>query len=252
LSTKRKISRKKLLKGAPSEVITMWKKTFDFFEENSRIFYIVVTAIITFCICGIVFSFFYFQHQKKAKTELSQVIIDYNLAENDEEKLLLVLDDLNSTLKSYPITNQRKTILLYRGHVLYYLGRYTEALSDYEKAERKFGYPMKTIVIESIGYSYEKLEDYENASKAFLKILNNKNEQSYLNLIRSLKKEGKDDEAKEYSIEFLKFFPNSSYVELIMTDIGIDEKDLVKIQIEDIVEEVEEGNKLWQWIKNIF
>ena len=252
MSTKRKIKRKKLFKVSPIEIITSWEKALNFFEENSKIFYIIVTAIITFCICGIVFSFFYFQHQEKAKIEISKAIDDYNLAENDDGKLLLVLDDLNSTLKSYPITNQRKTALLYRGHVLYNLGRYTEALSDYEKVESKFGYPMKTIVIESIGYSYEKLEDYDNSSKTFLRILNNKNEQSYLNLIRSLKKEGKDDEVKKYSIEFLKYFPNSSYVELIMADSGIDEKDLVKIQIEDIVEEAEEGNKLWQRIKNIF
>ncbi|MBN1573847.1 MAG: hypothetical protein JW984_11680 [Deltaproteobacteria bacterium] len=93
-------------------------------------------------------------------------------------------------------------------------------MSDYKKAERKFKGPMKNVVIESIGFTQEKLEDYEEASKAYLKILSDKNESSYINLIRSLRGEGKDDEADKYSEKFMELFPDSSYTEIVKAKMG--------------------------------
>lgn len=219
MSAKRRVSRKKTLKE-PDEFITLWEKIFYFLEENSRVFYIAVVALISLCVCVVVFSFFHFKQHKKAEIEISQAIEDYSLARSDEDKLLEVLDDLNSIIKHYPLSNQRKFAFLYRGHVLYNLGRYTEAMSDYKKAERKFKGPMKNVVIESIGFTQEKLEDYEEASKAYLKILSDKNESSYINLIRSLRGEGKDDEADKYSEKFMELFPDSSYTEIVKAKMG--------------------------------
>jgi tetratricopeptide (TPR) repeat protein len=234
LSAKRRVSKKKFLRE-PDEFITLWEKIFQFLEDNSRVFYIAVVALITLCACAVVFSFFRFQHQKKSAVEISRAIDEYNIARGDEDRLNDVLDDLNSILKDYPLTNQRKFVFLYRGHVLYNLGRYTEALSDYEKAGRKIKGPMKSVVTESIGFTREKLEDYEGASKAYLKILSDENESSYINLIRSLRGEGKDDEADKYSEKFLELFPESYYAEIVKANMSKAPKE---------TEDLEEGEDL--------
>lgn len=233
MSAKRRISRKKVLKE-PDEFITTWEKIFHFLEDNSRIFYIAVVALISLCACAIVFSFFNFKQQKKAEVEISQAIEDYDLARGDEDELLEVLDELKSIIKSYPLSNQRKFAFLYRGHTLYSLGRYTEALSDYKKAKRKFKGPVKEVIIESIGFTNEKLEDYEKASEAYLEILSDESESSYVNLIRSLRAEGKKDEADKYSEKFLELFPNSSYAEIVKSGMA---------EAPDKVEDTKEGEE---------
>jgi len=229
LSAKRRVSRKKRSKEQ-DEFITFWEKALQFLEDNSRIFYIAVVALISLCVCAIIFSYFNFRQQKKAEIEISQAIEDYNFARGDEENLLEVLDELNSIIKDYPLSNHRNIAFLYRGHVLYSLGRYTEALSDYKKAKRKIKGSMRNIVIESIGFTHEKLEDYESATEAYLEVLNDKSEASYINLIRSLRGEGKNDEADKYSEKFLELFPDSHYAEIVKARMGKDSKETEKAE----------------------
>ncbi|MEJ2068646.1 MAG: hypothetical protein P8Y09_12045, partial [Deltaproteobacteria bacterium] len=66
---------------------------------------------------------------------------------------------------------------------------------------------------------------YTSACEVYKKILDDTEESSYVNLIRCLGKDGKDDEVKKYSKDFLKLFPDSVYTPMIKANVPEGEED---------------------------
>lgn len=75
--------------------------------------------------------------------------------------------DLN---KAIELNQDFTEAYLYRGNCLYFLGRYKEAITDYEKYLNK--YPDSVIVLNNISQSYFELKQYDSAisvvSRAFI------------------------------------------------------------------------------------
>jgi tetratricopeptide (TPR) repeat protein len=221
LAKKKRVSRKRLLKD-PDEFITAWSKFLQYVFEHLKFFYLVITIIIALAICSSVLSYVIYDQKKDASEMLERGIDAYHDAGKNEDDLLTALSTFDTIIEKYPFSDVRDLAYLYRGHILYDLARYEEAVESYEKAEKKLDKPLDRLAREGKGYAYEKMGEYDSASEIFLSVLDTGDEQSYINLILTLHEAGKEDEAKSYFIEYVNLFPYSSDIPLLKEMLGLE------------------------------
>ncbi len=210
----KKLSKKRFLKD-PDEFISTWNKIYIYISEHLNIFYIAISVIIALAICLSILSFVYFDRKKDAAGIFERGITTYQGSRGFTDELENSLVSFDTVIKKYPLSDVRNLAFLYRGNVLYDLERYEEASSSYKKAEKKLGKPLSEIATTNLGYTYEKMGEYDKAAESFLKVLDSNDEDSYLNLIWSLKMAGKEVEAKNYIEVLSGLFPDSSGLNLL-------------------------------------
>lgn len=215
----KRVSKKRLLKE-PDEFITTWNKIYHYISEHLNIFYIALSVIIALSICLSILSFIYFDRKKDAAAIFERGMSIYQKSRGFKEELEKSLASFDTVVKKYPLSDVRELAFLYQGNVLYDLERYEEAAFSYKKAEKKLDEPLSEIATKNLGYTYEKMGEYDKAADAFLKILDTEDEESFLNLIWALKRAGKKDDAEKYLEVLLGLFPESSGVKLIEEDTG--------------------------------
>ncbi len=218
---RRRISKKKSRAARkPDEFISAWAKLIDYLYVNQLFFYITVSIVIALAVGTVVASFLYFHRQSESQEILMNGVKIYRDAGSSEEELNKALLAFTTVSSKYPFSKAKKIALLYQGDVLFDLKKYDEALKAFKSAEKKLSGPLKGIATENIGYTYEKMGKYGEASEVFKSLLSPDNEDAYLDLIGSLEKAGKKEEALTYEKEYLKHFPDSSRAPLIKDKIG--------------------------------
>ena len=210
----KKLSKKRLLKE-PDEFISTWNKIYLYITEHTNFFYIVLSIIIALALAFSILSFVYFDRKKDAAGIFERGMTTYQNSRGFTDELEDSLISFNTVIKKYPLSDVRNLAFLYRGNVLYDLERYDEAASSYKKAERKLGEPLSEIATTNLGYTYEKMGEYDKAADSFLKVLDNDDEESYLNLIWALKNAGREDDVEKYNEILSGLFPESSGVDIL-------------------------------------
>jgi tetratricopeptide (TPR) repeat protein len=210
----KKLSKRRLLKE-PDEFVSTWNKIYIYISEHTNIFYIVLSAIIALAIAFSILSFVYFDRKKDAAGIFEKGMYTYQNSRGFTDELEDSLASFDTIIKKYPLSDVRDLAFLYRGNVLYDLERYDEAASSYKKAEKKIGEPLSEIATTNLGYTYDKMGEYDKAAEAFLKVLDNDDEESYLNLIWALKNAGREDEAEKYAETLSGLFPESSGLDIL-------------------------------------
>lgn len=245
MAKKKRVSRKKLLKE-PDEFLNTWIRIIVYLKEHSNLFYMAITAIIILSVGISILSYRYIKLKQDAEDIMSRAIETYVYAGSNEEELEKALLGFDTIVDKYSLSDVKDLALIYRGHVLFDLGRYDEALSSYERAREIFDGPLRDVAAVCVGYCFEQIGEYEKAAETFMTLLDKSDRNSYLNLIIAMKLAGKTDEVKKYTEEFIHLFPDTSYTKMFREELGLiddspaEREDTEGIADENLSEDTEE------------
>lgn len=212
MTTKKKISRKELLKK-PDEFITLSNRVLFWIKGNYQKVIWIGSGVILLIILYVGYTAYDNRQERLAHEKYFST-----LEMSDSDKKLKALETL---IEEFPRTKAAFTSQVTVGHLYYQKKDFPRAVSAYQTALSKgqFPTPFRILIHENLAYSYEQKGDLQQAAKAFLEISQEKEtllkEDAYLNLARVYQKMGKPQEAKATYQSFLKTFPKSIYATMI-------------------------------------
>lgn len=173
---KERVDRKRLLKE-PDEFITTTARTMDFLRENAKW---VTAAVIVVVVMGVGawgWRLHQARNERQAYELQAQALQVFKRAAEQQDPAASgdlmgkAVDRFQTVIQRFPGTRAAWMARLYRGHACHALGRYDEALHDYEAAlgDASGGDSpeMKALALEGIAYTWSSKGDLDRAVAAF-------------------------------------------------------------------------------------
>jgi len=218
-----KISRKQLL-NEPDEFITFSSKLLKFIIDHKS--QITITVSVIFC-CILAFSgwkYFSNKAEDKAAISLDRNITRYEsvkVKEGANKAYLEVEKDFQLLLKKYSGKHGGKLARVIFANICYNAEKPDEAIALYKKSLKDFNDKpfIKNLILNSLGYAYEKKGDYAGAIQYFEMTAlgpqpDLKNEAWY-NLGRLYSREGDIEKSSKAYSKIVSDFKNSIYFDLV-------------------------------------
>ena len=218
-----KISRKQLL-NEPDEFITFSSKLLKFIIDHKNQIAIVVTVIFLFLAAFSGWRYFLNKAEDKASISLDRNIVRYEsikVKEGANKAYLEVEKDFQLLLKKYSGRHGGKLARIIFANICYNAGKLDQAITLYKKSLRDFEDEpfIKNLILNSLGYVYEKKKDYTGAVQYFEMTVQGpqsdlKNEAWY-NLGRLYSREGDKEKSLQAYSKIVSDFTDSIYFDLV-------------------------------------
>jgi len=218
-----KISRKQLL-NEPDEFITFSSKLLKFTIDHKSQITIAVSVIFCFILAFSGWRYFLNKAEDKASISLDRNITRYEsvkVKEGANKAYLEVEKDFQLLLKKYSGRHGGKLARVIFANICYNAGKPDEAVALYKKSLKDFDDKpyIKNLILNSLGYAYEKKGDYAGAIQYFEVIAQGpqpdlKNEAWY-NLGRLYSREGEIEKSLQAYSKIVSDFKNSIYFDLV-------------------------------------
>jgi len=218
-----KISRKQLL-NEPDEFITFSSKLLKFIIDHKNQIAIVVTVIFLFLAAFSGWRYFLNKAEDKASISLDRNITRYEsikVKEGANKAYLEVEKDFQLLLKKYSGRHGGKLARIIFANICYNAGKLDQAIALYKKSLRDFEDEpfIKNLILNSLGYVYEKKKDYTGAVQYFEMTAQGpqsdlKNEAWY-NLGRLYSREGDKEKSLQAYSKIVSDFTDSIYFDLV-------------------------------------
>jgi tetratricopeptide (TPR) repeat protein len=218
-----KISRKQLL-NEPDEFITFSSKLLKFIIEHKKQIATAATAIFLILVAFTGWRYFVNKAEDKASLSLERNIAKYEsikLKEGANKAYLEVEKDFQLLLKKYSKRQGGKLARIFFANICYNGGKLDEAIDLYKESLREFENEpfIKNLILNSLGYTYEKKKDYLSAIQYFEKTAQGtqpdlKNEAWY-NLGRLYSLNGDKEKSINAYSKIVSDFENSIYFDLV-------------------------------------
>jgi tetratricopeptide (TPR) repeat protein len=174
-----KKSKKKLLKE-PDEFISTTTRILQFIGQHRRWVMIFICGVVSVSLICL----FIRGHIKKMESEAKEVysqayqqfrdaLDGFLLEEGSKERFESALKGFDRIIAEFPKTSSAIMAKLYRGHCLYQLGRYDEAIKAYEEflSIRPKEMSITPYVMQSLALAYRAKGDFRESNRWFQKIL---------------------------------------------------------------------------------
>ena len=227
-----KITRKDLKR--PDEFVLFTTKAYHFAVLNQmRIFYGLIAILVI--IAGLVILQNYkMNRESKASNILFEAsssareIFNNNTKdqikpklESREELFNKAITNFDIIIQKYSSTDSAVYANFYKGNLLFQNGKFDEAVNSFKNALKKLSNNerSKGLVLMNIGYSYEGLNNYQEALKFFEEAsklkLSPEKDLLYFKIAGCYLKIGKVAEAQKYYKMILTDYPNSKLIERV-------------------------------------
>jgi len=218
-----KISRKQLL-NEPDEFITFSSKLLKFIIDHKNQIAIVVTVIFLLLAAFSGWRYFLNKAEDKASISLDRNITRYEsikVKEGANKAYLEVEKDFQLLLKKYSGRHGGKLARIIFANICYNAGKLDQAIALYKKSLMDFEDEpfIKNLILNSLGYVYEKKKDYTGAVQYFEMTAQGpqsdlKNEAWY-NLGRLYSREGDKEKSLQAYSKIVSDFTDSIYFDLV-------------------------------------
>jgi len=218
-----KKSRKQLLKK-PDEFITLTGRAIQFAS--------VYQKQISYGLCGLValalviFGYRFFAHraETKAFALLEQTIADYELnkkASSAKEAYNKASEELQRIVKKYGGNAGGKLARARYANISYEAGDYHKAIELYNQSLNDFkdNQLMYHLILSSLGYAYQRIEDDRNAARYFEELSSatdsSLRDEALFNLGLLYEKLGDAASSQKAFQEIISQYPNSIYFDIV-------------------------------------
>ncbi len=158
------------------QVITFYSRLAIFFEDNRKLVFAVIGAVVVLVILGAGYNLFQEKKEDQAQTALAAAVRtyergDYQLALDGAASGVAGLLEVARTFSG---TDAGNLASYYAGDALYRLGKYAEALpyfEDFDKDNSILGsaaYAAEAAILENTGDHARAAERYERAASVFV------------------------------------------------------------------------------------
>ncbi|MFH1823873.1 MAG: tetratricopeptide repeat protein [Candidatus Firestonebacteria bacterium] len=218
---KEKMEFKKMLKE--DELISFTKRVVEYLKKPEGLkkslnwlFYVVV---------AIIFIFMYGTYRSNIDSTV------YSKLSSEKQKYFngdindIMINNLKIITTNYPGSKYIGEVIYYLGNCYYKIGRFDEAVKQYEEAKKKKMIDvLKQSVYVSLACAYEEKKDFSKAISTYEELLKKfpdyyAKDEVLINTARNLKLMGKISEAKEKYKEVVNKFPKSPWIELARENI---------------------------------
>jgi|YNPNPStandDraft_1061719.scaffolds.fasta_scaffold01416_7 tetratricopeptide (TPR) repeat protein len=225
---KEKVARKRLLKE-PDEFITISARMIGLLRHygNWAMAFGVLILLVGLGIWG------WRQHQERTERQAmelqaqAQQVYRNALEQTDEtarrDLMAKAVDRFQKVIQQYQGTHAAWVARIYRGHACYALGRYEEAIHDYESAmgttpSGRDLQEMRALALQGLGYAWMAKGDRDKALEYF-QLLKERGGAPFQrtaqwNIARLLERQGRSEEALEIYKEIEKSFAEGYYGQL--------------------------------------
>jgi tetratricopeptide (TPR) repeat protein len=233
MAGKKKILKKKLKE--PDEFISFTEKAYLFITRHLKPILTGGVLLLFFVLAFIFFQRLEKQNEVYADQKFSLAVQLYQsisspYREESPAEYKKALEKFDEVISKFPRTLSGKLSLFYKGNIYFRLAVYEEAIKEYQGFLQKAGKDKlyRLLALESMGYAYERIKDYEKALHAFQQILEMGDTfelaDAYLNIGYCYEKIGKNKEALENYKAFLKISEKSSVANSVLRKISLLEK----------------------------
>jgi predicted negative regulator of RcsB-dependent stress response len=213
-----KVSRKELLKS-PDEFITTTARVLRWLKDNTR--WVAAAAIAVIVVGAAIAGWGVYRDRREGQAqelEAQAYQLYRNATEQTDEAsskdlLAKAADRFREVIQEFDGTQAALMARIYRGYSTYALGRYDEAIRDYEsalKAGPKEG--MKVLALQGLGYALMAKGDLDHAIEVFRRLQQQGGvafeRTARWNIARCLEKQGKKKEALQIYKEIEQSFPD--------------------------------------------
>ncbi|MCP4371103.1 MAG: tetratricopeptide repeat protein [Deltaproteobacteria bacterium] len=220
---KTKISRKQLL-NEPDEFITFSSKLLKFIMDHKSQITAAVSVIFLFLLAFSGWRYFINKAEEKVSISLDRNITRYEsvkVKEGANKAYLEVEKDFQLLLKKYSGRHGGKLARVIFANICYHAGKLDEAIALYEKSLRDFNDRpfIKNLILNSLGYAYEKKKDYAGAVQYFKMTVqgpqSDLQNEAWYNLGRLYSLEGDQEKSIQAYSKVVSDFTDSIYFDLV-------------------------------------
>jgi tetratricopeptide (TPR) repeat protein len=233
MAGRKKILKKKLKE--PDEFIGFTEKIYLFITRHLKPILTGGVLLLFFALAFIFFQRSEKQNEVYADQKFSLAVQLYQsisspYREESPAEYQNALEKFDEVISRFPRTLSGKLSLFYKGNVHFRLAAYEEAIKEYQAFLQKAGKERlyRSLALESMGYTYERIKDYEKALHAFQQILEMGETfelaDAYLNIGHCYEKIGKNKEALESYKAFLRISEKSSVANAVLRKVSLLER----------------------------
>ncbi len=221
-------SRKELLKK-PDEFITLTGKAIGFARDyQNHIFYAVCAIIVV----GLIFwgyRYFAQRAEVKAFSMLQQTQSEYQTlkaASSAPEAYSKVAEAFQGIIKKYGGNAGGKLARVIFANISYDAGQYDKAIALYKQSLEDFkdDKAVYNLILNSLGYAYQKMDDTQNAVMYFERAATAKDsivrEEALFNLGWVYQKLGEAAKSQQTLQTILDDYPNSIYFDMVQEELS--------------------------------
>ena len=225
---KKKVSRKVLLKE-PDEFLTLSRRMLLFVIENKTHIALSVATVFGLIIIASGIRYFSNRDENMGFMLMSQAMEKYEKTVKDsgqDKAYAAVQEDFKKILDDYSGKTAAKFSRVLYGDVCYNSGDADNAIELYKKAVQDFGDEpsVKSLILSSLGYAYEKKKDYQTAAKYFEEITAGGDSavkaDAFFNLGRLYAQLGDKNKSTEAFKKIISDYPDYVYIELVKEKVG--------------------------------
>ncbi len=224
---KEKVARKKLLKE-PDEFITTSARAMAFLRRYSQ--WVAALGVLLLLVALGIWGWRQYQERRERQGMELQAqahqVYKNAMDQTDEsvrkDLLAKAVDRFQKVIQQYQGTRASWMAMVYRGHACYALGRYEEAIHDYESsmeaAPSRDSEEMKALALQGLGYAWMAKGDLDKAITCFqgLKERGGTTFQrtAQWNIARCYERQGRKQEALAAYKEIEESFPDGYFAHL--------------------------------------
>lgn len=230
---KEKVDRKRLLKE-PDEFISTTMRAMGWLRRNSRW---VSAAAVLAVVCGVaVWGWTVYKHRRENQAQelhgQAYSLYARGVEETDisasKELMEKAVEKFQAVIKEFPDTRTAWMARMYRARASYALGKYEEALKDFEAALASVPSgddgTMRALALQGLGLAFQAKGDWEKAARAFQSIKEaaggSFGRMAELELARCYEKQGKTKEALSVYQSLLGFLSEPLQKEMVQAQIS--------------------------------
>ncbi len=218
MAKKKRISRKKLLKG-PDEFVTFWARAIQLATDHQRQISYALGGLLVVVLVFAAFRYFSGLSEHRAYAVFEQGLVHY-LGRASGKDPSHAKEKFAEVLNKYSSTSAAQLSLPLYADISYEEGSYDKAIELYGKALDSFSEEddLGTLVLNSLGYAYEGKKDYNMAAQCFQKIVESEGElfkaDAYFNLGRMYEAVSNPEKAREAYDKLVNDYPESANVRM--------------------------------------
>ena len=221
--TRRKRSRKELLKK-PDEFITLTGRAIQFATAYQKQLSYGLCALVAIALVFLGYRFLAQRAEKKAFALLEQTMSTYEInkkASSPQEAYNKASEDLQRIVKKYGGNAGGKLARAQYANISYEAGDYQKAIELYKQALNDFkdNRIVYHLILSSLGYAYQRIEDDRNAAKYFEELSSATDsgirDEALFNLGLLHEKLGDSESSRKAYQEIISNYPNSIYFDIV-------------------------------------
>lgn len=219
----RKKSRKELLK-TPDEFMTLTGSAIQFVSAFQKQLSYGLCVLVAAALVVFGYRFFAQRAESEAFTALAQTMANYEAnkdASSADEAYRKAAEELQRLVKKYSGNAGGKLARTRYANISYQAGDYHKAIELYQQSlndfkENQFVYH---LILNSLGYAYQRVDDDRNAVKCFEELSSAKDsgfrDEALFNLGLLHEKSGNAADSRKAFQEIVANYPNSMYFDIV-------------------------------------